>query len=142
MENYSLRDSFGEARKRSGSPQIERILLQHSFFTARHRLRTLCRALRRPSTDSTPGTTHESGQRFRAKSPPTKKREKIHGNAGRACSRSDFRQLALHVAGCGAEKSKDSAAIYDFAGHDRGHWRSTEGTAVERRVARTAGGLG
>src|ERR1700722_3031524 len=102
--------------------------------------------------------------------PPTKKRAKIHGNAGRACSRSDSRQLALHVAmraqdlkvrsnskeiafprqvapNClpisgSAERSKDSAAIYDLAGHDSGHCRSAEGASVERRVARTAGRIG
>src|SRR5271168_4288590 len=74
--------------------------------------------------------------------PPTKKRAKIHGNAGRACSRSNFLQLALHAVESSAEMSKNSAAIYNLAGHDSGHWCSAEGAAVERRVARTAGRIG
>src|ERR1700677_3412560 len=42
----------------------------------------------------------------RTQAPPTKKRAKSHGNAGRACSRSDFRQLAPHVAKCSAERPR------------------------------------
>src|ERR1700689_3206991 len=74
--------------------------------------------------------------------PPTRRRAKTHGSAGRACSRSDLLSAALDVDTCSAERSKNSAPIYDLAGHYSCHWCAPEGAAVERRVARTAGRIG
>ena len=60
---------LGRRTELSALQQTAAIFPRRSFFTARRRPRTRCRASKRPFTASTPGTTRELAPQFRTRSP-------------------------------------------------------------------------